>query len=264
MKTELPPISFFIEKVKRKEFFSFCKLNHAFWEAALSSPLKIGEEKCPAWTPQGWFQLHGQELMDELLAIVKDIHNTKIMLGVSHLGPPDEKLSKEINIYERCSPDQIKEFINKQFSSNYQLYFGQIWKHYTIHNEMLKLFQSIREMPVIVVGLTHLKDVGANLKFRNFRHLEIDLSATANRLKILEEIKILRRSIECPVTILFQSGESLSTWFIYHLQELENTFLIDVGRALDVWAGDPQEYDAIPDMKNQQWQKLIIQAKIYI
>ena len=123
---------------------------------------------------------------------------------------------------------------------------------------MEPLLVEICKNPVVVVGLSHLGDMKKNLDIDNFYHLEIGISATSQRHELLKEIKKLRDFIDGPATILFQAGESLSTWFIYHLQDLENTFLIDMGRSLDLWAGKPTDHPVIPDMTSQAWQKLIM------
>ena len=121
---KIPEVSFFIEKIQKQEFFSFCKLNHAFWEAAIyyvahtRRKEEIVPKKIPAAHPPGWFYLHGKHLMRELLVIIQNMPNTDIMLGASNLGPPDEVFSKKTLNYS-VDPDKLLKFIFDKFPSSY-------------------------------------------------------------------------------------------------------------------------------------------------
>jgi hypothetical protein len=256
LKVYNPKINFFIDKLDRKEFFSFCKLNHAFWDVAINHLKLKDNENYPAFLPQGWLALHGRELLADLLLIVKDIPKTNIFLGVSNMGVPDLEISKNYLFY--YTPIQeMAQFIKNQFPEDYKLYYGPIWKKYAIENSLLKFMKKISNYPMIVVGLKHLSGMKQKLKIDKFYHVVLDYKATLIRESILKEIINIRSKIKEPVVILFQAGESVSTWLIYHLRNQKNTFLLDMGRAIDLWSFKPQMHHFVPDINNQMWVKMM-------
>lgn len=264
---KLPPINFFLELISNKKYFKFCKVNHSFWE------MLIGQEP---WKSR-FLALHSSSFIQECLNTLKNMRED-VMLGV---GPNLDYVQKKIEdasdstINLSADPKVIK--IIKETVGNRDLFLGTIWKHYTLNNKINQFYIEIKKNPVIVVGLSHLK----NLEYRlGFIHYKINIDADKNKEKILIDLQNFRTKFDSPITFLFQAGEILSLWLINNLS-LQEANLIDMGRSLDYFCGKIEfsEEDKLiyqkkqkeiscasddvertldahfPDKNNQLWQK---------
>lgn len=260
-----PPIEFFIELVQQKIPFGFCKLNHVFWETAatkseleemrpfmedeITRPL-FGEQA--AFNPIGWLMLHGFDLLEEVLEIIQQPkHESSFLLGASHIGPPDESLFVGKLPYEKrlnCIKDNLP--------IDYVPFLGSIWKKYALNGTMPKFFNCIKPFRVVVVGLNHLSHINKYTEFSDFKHIEIKLDATKKRKELLD---FFLKEWKPNDFWIFQAGETLSTWFIHHLNMLIDGFFIDAGRSLDMFLPseklkiDREYFNTIPDFYGQYW-----------
>jgi len=218
-----PPINFFLELISNKKYFKFCKINHSFWE------MLIGKEP---WKSR-FLTLHSKDFIQECLYTLKNM-SKETMLGI---GPNLDYVQKKIEdtpdstIKLSADPEVIKTI--KETIGDRDLFLGTIWKHYTLNNKIDKFFIEIKRNPVVVVGLSHLK----NLEYRfGFIHYKINIDADKNKEKILVDLENFRAKFDSPITFLFQAGEILSLWLINNLN-LQNANLIDMGRSLDYFCG---------------------------
>lgn len=248
-----PTIDFFINKLTAQIPFQFCKLNHAFWDTALTvakypnTPPKAG----PAWSPRGWLYLHGVDLMRELMIIIQDLPNTNIILAASNSA------AAGVVVRNRNGDREIQDFIIDSFPANYQLLYGPLLKEYAVQGTLGSMIHQIAaNNDVLVVGLPHTAKLQTQFPFRKFQFYELELySTTQNRVPILEELKNVIGTLNSPV-VLFQAGESLSLWFVYHLQKIHpHVTMIDMGRTIDCWCPNETPYNVLPDITNQVWKR---------
>jgi len=253
-----PPIDFFIDLIDSQTPFQFAKLNHCFWDAALSvkkNPNMTGAD-LPAHLPEGWIHFHGMEFMLDMFSVIADIPNTSLFFGASDCAAPG------LAAYNYNKDQEIRDLISTSFPRRYRLFYGPIMKKYalegTLHN-FLKLLADERD--VLIVGMSHTRKIQQQFAFKSFRHFELDLhKTTINRLQILGQIQTVISAMNKPV-VLFQAGESLSLWFIYHLQKTQPfATTMDIGRALDVWAIPEYSPKCMPDLQSPQWKNLFKNA----
>lgn len=258
-----PPIEFFTDLIDKKIPFGFCKLNHVFWETVsekhdLESLRELMENELtrPLFGVQaggsslGWLLLHGFDLLEETLALIKSLNGSSVMFGASHLGPPDESLFVGHVSYERRL-----ECIKASLPDGYIPLFGSLWKKYALDGSMPQLFEAIRDRRVVVVGLNHLAHINKYTEFSDFRHIEVTLDATKRRIELLDMFLHEWRPNDFWI---FQAGETLSMWFICQMSKTNGQFL-DVGRSLDMFMPsenlklDSQTLSIIPDFYEQYW-----------
>lgn len=260
-----PDVSFFINRIKNNEPFSFIKLNHAFWELVIEvekdlfkfepyindSLLKGLFPQERASDPVGWLKLHGFDLYYDLIDIVSNINQSNIFLGVSHIGPPDEKLfvgKQEYLSRLNCIVDKLP--------SNYIPFFGPIWKYYAIENKMNDFFNALNDFQIVFIGLKHVDNIGKELNLKH-QFIELDLTATKKRFELLD---YFLNTWKKDTFWIFQAGESLSAWFIHHMNLKLNDFWgVDLGRSLDLILSkkalniDEKSLPILPDFYNQKW-----------
>lgn len=250
-----PPVEFFIEKLDQNIHFQFCKLNAAFWDAALTFKKNpdIEPVEIASWLPQGWLHFHGVEFMREMLDILRDLHNTEILLGVSETAAPG------IQVKNQNEDEDIRAFIKSFFPSHYRLFYGPLMKKYALNHSLDRLVRNIAlNKDVLVVGISHTKQIKNHFDFKNFLHLELDLHKTTERRQeilqiILEKIAQLNQPV-----VLFQAGESLSLWFSYQIQKITRSVTtIDLGRSLDLWCIPEVDSNYFPDIKTPLWKRLL-------
>jgi len=249
--THKPPIGFFLDRIAENKPFSFCKLNHVFWEAVY----EVGELRAEqsGSIAKWWLSLHGVDLMDELLEIVHGLStdDEDLLFAASHTGPPDESVFHGYITYE----DRLRT-IESHLPRGYVPFFGQLWKKYALERTLPRLFEAMKRFRVVTVGLQHLKGIGKACGFADFKHMEIGFDATAHRLELLEQFKAEWTNNDF---WMFQAGDSLSTWFVHNMHRHTPGWFIDIGRALDMYVPIEQfsirdDYlKIVPDFYNQIW-----------
>ena len=254
-----PDAQFFIDKIEAGQALSYIKLNHGYWQMAQGDPRWVDIFE----------HMHEKSFIDECKIMIKSLpidSDASLLLGVSHLGPPDQEFD--------IDNDQVIKAIRSNTPQG-PLYFGPIWKHYTLTKQILSLFYSLRRLPVVVVGLSHLKSIGERLGIK-MNHFLIHVDASCDRHVILD---CLREVVKEPCAILFQAGEMLSAWLINHLHGAAGVYLFDMGRSLDYWADNsdfsledqdrykrmmerrqepvrfPTIFDVFPDQSSQLWKR---------
>ncbi len=204
-----PKIDFFLRKINFNEYFSFSKLNHAFWEAASNHAVEY-------WKITN---LHTKEFLDEVIQIVEN-WTEEIMLGVGVHGASYISLNKN-NLFltiKNMVPDKIT------------MYDALTWKNLSKNSDLNLLWHELEKnkIKVKIIGLSHLSGF---CSVRGFEFYEVNINATEMRFEILKQ---LIESHQEDTLYGFQCGELLSTWFIKNLHEkLPKAYLIDFGRALD-------------------------------
>lgn len=244
-----PDVNFFVKKIQDKEYFSFAKINHAFWEALLNR-----HDEFKRITT-----LHSVEFINEIEEMVKSWPlDDSLMLGLGSKGyassDDDPHDSKEIIVKILKTIPRIKT------------YDALVWKSYCLNNQIEKFFRSIRSK-VVVYGLSHLKNINDQLKFINFEFREVGLDATAKKDEIIKDLESNHKE---ETVYCFQMGEMLSTWVIRKLHGLPESYFIDFGRSLDFFVKDisfsesdleiykkmsngDSPYNHFPNIKNQLW-----------
>lgn len=237
-------------KLQSNQYFSFPKINHAFWQVLLKED--------PWYTRSMKYQ--GEEFIQEITSIIRKFPTTdEFIFGISCEGPPGI-------YYGNCS--KIADVISSLLPPKLIPTIGTIWKEATINKNINIFFDVIKEKRVIIVGLEHLKECITNLKLKNAFHFLLLIDDIKRKECILKKLT----EIHEPNTVfLFQAGCMFSSWLIYNLHLLiSQKFLIDMGRSLDYWCPNrrfsnedllrqPSLEKRFEDFQNQDWLKLTIQ-----
>lgn len=197
---------FYVRNIENREYFSFVKLNHFFWQQGLT-----GSPIFKAWG-----------VYDITLEIVEYLANWprdgNLFLGIGFGGNDSDHVFREqIEIMKKVVPPYVEPHCALSF------------KRACINNKINRLYDCIRDRRVVVLGLKHLIAFGKAHSLEKFEHYHVELNY--NREKILED---LLQSYQKDSIYLFQCGEVLSFWLIWKLRSfVQDSFFIDMGRALD-------------------------------
>lgn len=208
-----PKINFFLNKIKNNEFFCFCKLNHAFWDALTNFQ---------HWNDV-YTKLHGNNCLNEVVSVVQ-ILPAEVMVGVEY------KPFIFKNYYENEKNNKMKIF--EIFGNRKSLFYGGIWKYYTTIKKMEIIFDCINEnnMTVILCGLEHTKFLYKI--FLKFQHFKLNLNSYDYKENVLKDLLEKINNVEGKKIVLLQAGDLFSTWLISKLSE-HKIICIDMGRSLD-------------------------------
>jgi hypothetical protein len=255
-----PGFDFYLGRVLRREQFVFVKRSHGFWdrladacdvvpelipmvEAAssgcgeeerrmmqeqfLSRLSRLSEEEVRRLEGRRGYKRYWTDdfVIDLLRAVMHPLRRADYFEAVTLRG-----LHEEARLKMMC----------RAFMPAYSVFHGaNVWKQAAKSGALLGLCDALRSFAVILVGPSHLSPLGEMLQWPRFRHVGIHpTEAVAERETTLAECR--RRVAEfsgdvAPVAILFQAG-AMSHWLVYRLaDDVGSGFLLDMGRALDVW-----------------------------
>jgi len=216
LKQKRPNIDFFIKKIKNNEYFYYCKLNHAFFEATC-----LGYE-----IPKQRFETLHSNILSQIIDIIKNFPKDNNFLFAFSAKP-----------YEGFKPPSDKKVIEFLYSilprHKFLVYDSLLFKKYCISGEIVKLFDiiNLKKMKVILYGLDHLKNVNKNINFLNFEFRKINIDVTKQKEALIYDIISKHESNSI---YFFQLGEALSTWVIYNIyNNIKDSYFIDLGRSID-------------------------------
>jgi hypothetical protein len=196
----------YVKRIESREYFSFLKLNHFFWQEMLN-----GSQNFKNWN-----------VCDLALKIIQILENfpkeDNLFLGVGFGGNDGVRpLNQHVNLVKKILPDYV------------DLHCALCFKRACMTRQIKKLYDCIRNRRVVVVGLEHLAPFGDLHSLNHFEHHLISLDY--NKDQILENIQ---KEYKKDSVYMFQCGEVLSFWLIFYLREaFQDSFFLDMGRALD-------------------------------
>lgn len=259
-------IDFMIDMIQNGTCFTYSKILHGFWERLLNfqevyqlnsleetldrlrmiSESKIAPTFVRRYTIanrwQGAFDprvdLHYLKLMDRL----KEPLPENFFLAVHWLGYPNDK-------HPKYSTQDMIATIRHIMPKNTTDFSGLTLKQACIDGSIEKLWDAIRDMDVVVVGMDFLEPLGKKLKFPRFHHLVVDPPANTQLEKIKKDIYDLHDKLPKPVVYLFQLGGSFTSWLLFNLHGLPDAYLIDVGRTVDAWLPIWEPWKTVIDPK---------------
>ncbi len=232
------PVSWYVDRIERGEFFSYTKINHRFWE--LEQELRAGPipedetDRADADATRGrrfYLETRFREELLEILASLP-IDDPDFLFATSHVGYPD---SDRIEGVTR-DPASLIELMRTILPAGLVPHDGMLWKAATISGEIRTLYDAVRPHRVVAVGPEWLHGLAETFRLPHFTLVEIpSRDARGQRTEILERIGDLHGDFRGDAVIyLFEAG-TLAPWLIHRLHgALRDACLIDVGRALDV------------------------------
>ena len=268
-------LNYFNEKLKKNEPFTYLKILHGFWEKITScgrneqhslecncshcslentiSNIKNNKNYSKTENCQSqYFQEKENEIYDEInnslirndekshyLEIIKLIMNTKtndnLVLGVHYEPWPNAFFSHLWD--EQCCINAVKSM--NQILENKTVYNGHVFKQACMNGNILNFYKNLKRYHVVLVGLHHLNKVNNYFKFENFTFYPVNSSLASRKEKFLKEFIEFDKKLKTEKTKVYltQLGGSLNAWFGYKVHETieKKSFLIDVGRSIDIW-----------------------------
>jgi hypothetical protein len=204
----------FLGKLKRKELFSFVKLNHGFWEVVAD----------PVSSYAQWMRdFHGSELVEKVVELVRNWHRTdNLFFGVGTQG------------YDSINDNAtLIRAIRSTIGSGVDLYCALCWKRNFIRGRYPEFISAIAKYRVVVVGMSHLGKYGEINKIPDFDHVQINLE-DARHLSLIEQKILASYKPDTESVYLFQLGDTTSFYTINKLfPQMPNAFLLDMGRSVD-------------------------------
>lgn len=236
------PASYFVERIRRAEWFSYSKINHGFWEyerivRRLPGPL---DEEARRRVDAA----HGRRFCletgfrEELIALLSSLplEDPDRFFATSHLAYPGSDRIEGVT----ADPAGLISVMAATLPPGFVPLDGMLWKSATLSGEIRALFDAIRPHPVTVVGPAWLASLGAHLGLPRFDLIEIHpREARRERLALLDRIRRHRDGLGAtPGVYLFQAA-TLAPWLVGRLHgQLGDACLIDLGRSLDLCEPD--------------------------
>lgn len=206
-----------------------------------------------------YLKIHERSFVDEVIEIVRNIEKFDTILAVSVVGAPQQLKQKNIKHYTYLSK-KMNDFLPKWLIPHY----SGIWKQSCLDNNFYKFIDEIKKYKVVMIGLPHTKEFLYNSNIENYIHYSLNLKSSSvnNRFNVLNDLKNISLKTQEDKVYLFQCGELFSTWLIFNLNKIlpENVFLIDIGRAIDIYCPNREihgdENNVFLDFKNQLWLRM--------
>lgn len=222
-----------LNKLEKRERFSYVKINHGLWERLLATEklLELGSKSLADLETGDYFHVGG--FRKEIVEMLKNGVSSRkdFILAISiHAFPNSSKLTGWPKNVEK-----VVEYIHNLLPRDLKIWDGLMWKAAALDGRLKEFAEILKQRPVCLVGPPHLLSVKDYFELNNFHHISIPLlTARKNRWELLEEISAWTKNREGDPVVLFQAG-SLSAWLISHLDEhLCQATLLDLGRTLDL------------------------------
>ena len=207
------PVTYFAERVRRQRWFSYTQLNRRFWESLARPSTPLREETL--------------SLLGELPTADPDL-----FVATSHLDyPGSDRLEAGA-----ARDGELLTRIESTLPRGYVAHDGQLWKRATISGEIRAFYEALRPLQVIALGPDWLIELGGRLRLPRFSLKAIDVRKDASRRhELLDDLREAHARLHGePTALLLQAG-ALAPWLVLKLhRQLRNTFVVDMGRALDV------------------------------
>lgn len=255
----LPDIDFFLNKIESNEPFHFIRMNHGIIDLIhlsysdlsefetsflINDFQSIAEKMINASNidinnPLQTYHNNSEKLKEKIvifLQVLKEYKSTssKLFISVS-LGVG---LHTYWGVWPQYHPYQLGrtnvwKIIDRHKENNF--YYSGILKHYTIKNEIFKLFEYLNKFHflVIFVGRPYMNLYKSIFGIDNFYHIEIPNKGAIEFVDdYIDEIKNV--SLDYKNTIVLHSTGHIISFYIADKLINTNIFGLDIGRSFDL------------------------------
>jgi hypothetical protein len=260
----LPPIDFFIDKIKKNEPFHFLRANHGIIDSiyfAYANNLsefendileknyeKISNKVTDTYDNKsiGLKYYHSNvELLRQSLNVFSEVlieyknKSKKFEIGISlGVGLNTFWGVWQHNHHVQIGRTEFARIIKKTIP--HEFYYSGVLKHYSIKKEIYQLFNYInsQDYQVIFLGPEYLYLYEDVFNIKNFKHIVIPTTnAIENFDKNIEEIlEIYQKSNK--KTIVFHSCGHILSFYLADKLKDTNIFGMDIGRSFDILIKD--------------------------
>lgn len=259
VKVLLPNIEYFIEKIKNDELIRFLRVNHGFIDGIHHAyPIysnfekdfrnknydRIADSIIKAYLDKQWGLKYFHNISDDLKLYISNLIrllreyddvNNKIDIAIS-LGVG---LNQFWGIHEKNHPLQksrtefshvLDKVVNKKF------FYSGIVKHYTITDEIYKLFELIesKNYNVVFLGPDYFGKHKDTFEIKNWNFIEIPKRKALDNLdEYIDRISDINNSSDNKTIVFLQCGHIMSANIIERLIDTDISFF-DIGRGFDI------------------------------
>jgi len=266
-----PDLNFFTKCIDEKFYFSYTRQLHGFWDGIIGAlhnnpelrninlsktyiELLAKEIKKFKEEEQGYF--YEDFIYEDVLNMITSIDRwpKNFLLGVNDLGFYHQAQSPVViknksydtwdtHIYKpgRIGPQSIKiyelrQFIIKKFLPKDHIPFeGMLWRRFAFHNKLKDFFLKYKKRKIVIVGPNYYTEFDKLFNLEKYSHIKIDITKASWQAytlanQIFDEHFHHLKTHES--VIYFISAGTLGTWLTLKLHNLPNSFILDVGRAL--------------------------------
>ncbi|MDP2685281.1 MAG: hypothetical protein Q8P20_09690 [bacterium] len=235
IKIHEPNIDFFLNKIKNSEYFSLTRHADWWWQRVLRAICKA----IPLF-----------DVTKDSINLTKQLKN-KIASDISDASRNNaystsrEVILENIEVTVKTHSDDLfftvkamnseRQHLVKLLTSKDEFLNAHSWRNFAGSGEIHRLFTENSDCHFIIIGPFYYENFGEKLSLDSFSFVEIHETRGCNKVgQTVNTISSLIKSIKDKKVICLFSAGSLSSVMIARLHELSmQTFLIDVGRALD-------------------------------
>lgn len=256
----LPSIDYFLDKIENNIPFHFMRINHGTldlihnayenlshfekdyicgnYELIANRVIENRNSDEPNYKKYNWHGNYLDEFKSGLITFLKVVRNyndflPKLQISVS-LGVG---LGTAYGVYLNDHPYQIKR--NKLWNiidrnKNSEFYYSGVFKHYSVKNEIYKLFDTLNdnEFDVIFVGRKYFHQYEKIFNIKKFHHIEIkEFGAIGHMDETIESIKDITKRTSKTI-LIYCTGHIISSILVKQFSNT-NLFGLDVGLSLD-------------------------------
>jgi hypothetical protein len=256
-----PGLSFYLDLMRRRKGFAFVKRTHGFWDGlvflsesvpAVGDRVARGESVASS---EVRLALSDAGVVDELeersgyVNHFRDQFYTELIEDLqAPLGLPAYIEANAFRGYPNSDAfpalhpvAKLREVYRSFQISGRTAHDALVWKQAILDGTLTQVGETLREMPVVLVGPPHLSTLAHHLELRHFQHIVIPaVGAPAERYSLLGRCSQSLRDVSdrVPAAVLYQAG-ALAYWLIYRLFPIApHTIHLDLGRCLDIWYPD--------------------------
>ncbi|MGD1843054.1 MAG: hypothetical protein ACFB0B_19490 [Thermonemataceae bacterium] len=229
-----PPLDFFINRIIKKECFSFTRQLNGFWDAIIAAwimapslrEIRLEKEDyvrdLAVVMSKGKWDLEGlyyePSFYAELLHLLRQLDqlDDSFFFGVSDthfvpsFPPPykkDDFMLPRKCIFKYLSTSSPLKYFKVRYRNRHEviklllpealpLFDGLIWKLYSYEDQIWKLFEAIQPHPIVLIGPAHYQDFTTLVPLPHYHFIPIHHSqASKQRQEILQKIEQLHKKL---------------------------------------------------------------------
>ncbi len=233
IKTYFPDIDFFLQKINSLEYFSMLRFADWWWEALFWALQKIPHSKNGKVINNGIINAIAQTIVHNKRNHAYDISKKTILESVRiTTRKPAQNMLFTVKAKRHSRRKVVKTLTKRD-----EFLYAHSWREYASTGEIHRLFEENPDYHFIMVGPFFYKNFGRKISLKNYHFVEIsERSACHYADKTIRQVINVRNKIESDKVICLFSAGGISPYLITKIHErINKTFLIDIGRALDIY-----------------------------
>ena len=234
-------LDYYLERMRRRDYFSFVKRTHGTWELLLwYDKLQRGvatpreRNKVNRWQSKN---------ITDILATLQNRTSDSFIEAVAFSAQPTT------DWWWAMDDDLLDRIWLPYRLDQWTWHDAMIWKGAYEQGRFESFIALAREFPVVLVGPESLKPIGRSWNIPSFQHLPISRTdAYADTERVIAQLNQVDQSS----LILFCAGWFAQIW-IHHLHGFrDDCFLIDLGMVLEAYQDETADFPWLKKMASRR------------